>query len=190
MSSRYSKDLLFYTVLACLLFSIEAHAQPYAGIGFGGAKQDTVCVAGGPCSNSKPAVKLVAGYQFDQVWSGELTYLRTGMFTASDSSAAQTWSGSYQAQVLGASAGYNFSVGDLQWQVRAGLAAVQADFVSATAGVPNSNASILQALLGFGLRHQVTPGLTLRLDLDATRSKAYTRSGNLSLFSIGLEQRF
>lgn len=190
MNRRYLKDFLYLVAAACLLVAFEARAQFYAGVGAGVAQQSTICAAAGPCSNSKAGLKLLAGYQLDNTWAGELTYLRFGHFTASDNNATQTWSGSYQAQVLGASAGYNFSAAGMQWQLRAGLASVKADFVSATAGIPNSNASTVQPLLGFGLRHQLSPSTTLRVDLDATRSKAYTRSGNLSFFSIGLEQRF
>lgn len=176
---------------ALLLAATQANAQPYAGAGLGVAQQSTLCAAAAPCSNSKPALKLFAGYQWDGPWVGEVAYLRgISKFTVSDSNATQMWFGSYQAQVLGASAGYNMSLGSVQWQARAGLAFVQAEFLSATLGVPNSRDSTVQPLLGLGLRHSLSPGLALRVDLDVTRSKAYTRSGSFSLLSVGLEQRF
>lgn len=176
---------------ALLLAATQANAQPYAGASAGAAQQSTLCASGAPCSNSKPGLKLFAGYQLESPWVAELAYLRpASKFTASDSNATQVWFGSYQAQALGASAGYNMSMGPLQWQVRAGLAFVQAEFLSATLGVPNSRDSTVQPLLGLGLRHSLSPGLALRVDLDVTRSKAYTRSGSFSLLSVGLEQRF
>jgi Outer membrane protein beta-barrel domain len=184
---------IFGLRIACalLLAASQANAQPYAGIGAGAAQQSTLCAAGAPCSNSKPGLKLFAGYQLDGPWVGELAYMRgISKFTASDSNATQVWFGSYQAQALGASAGYNFSLGPVQWQARAGLAFVQAEFLSATAGVPNSRDSTVQPLLGLGLRHSLSPSTALRFDLDVTRSKAYTRSGNFSLLTVGIEQRF
>ncbi len=176
---------------ALALATMQANAQPYAGASAGVAQQSTLCAAGAPCSNSKPALKLFAGYQWNSPWVGEVAYLRgISKFTASDSNATQMWFGSYQAQVLGASAGYNMSLGSVQWQARAGLAFVHAEFLSATLGVPNSRDSTVQPLLGLGLRHSLSPGLAFRADLDVTRSKAYTRSGSFSLLTVGLEQRF
>ncbi len=176
---------------ALLLAATQASAQPYVGASAGAAQQSTLCASGAPCSNSKPGLKLFAGYQLEGPWVAELAYLRpASKFTTSDSNATQVWFGSYQAQALGASAGYNMSMGPLQWQVRAGLAYVKADFVSATAGVPDARDSTVQPLLGLGLRHNLSSGTTLRVDLDITRSKAYTRSGNFSLLTLGIEQRF
>lgn len=176
---------------AMLLAAPQAYAQPYAGAGVGVAQQSTLCAAAAPCSKSKPVLKLFAGYQLVGPWVGELTYLRgISKFTASDTNGVQTWFGSYQAQALGASAGYNMTMGSVQWQARAGLAFVQAEFLSATAGVPNSRDSTVQPLLGLGLRHSLSPGVALRVDFDVTRSKAYTRSGTFSLLTVGLEQRF
>lgn len=176
---------------ALLLACTQAQAQPYVGIGVGAAHQSTLCAAGAPCSDSKSGLKLLAGYRLGDTWSTELSYLRpASKFTASDSNATQVWHGSYSVQAVGVSAGYSFSTGPVQWQARAGLAHVHAAFGSATAGVPNSSANTLQPLLGLGLRYSIAPELTLRLDADITRSKAYTRSGSFSLLSVGIERRF
>ena len=191
MKRLYCKTRRLGLVGALGLAAMHANAQPYAGISAGAAQQSTLCAAGAPCSNSKPGLKLFAGYQWDGSWVGEVAYLRgISKFTASDNNATQVWFGSYQAQALGASAGYNMSLGSVQIQARAGLAFVNSEFLSATPGVPNSRDSTVQPLLGIGLRHTLSPGLAFRADLDVTRSKAYTRSGSLSLLTVGFEQRF
>ena len=173
----------------------QAQAQPagqlFLGGGLGVANQALQCAANAPCETTRAGIKLMGGMHINADWSAELSYLRpASAFTASSTNGVQTWSGSYRVQALGASAGYRFEAGGLQWQARAGVARVQARFDSVTAGVPGSNSASFQPLLGVGLRYALSPGLALRVDADLTRSKTYAAAGRFSLLTAALEQSF
>lgn len=181
--------------LACLgilLTSTPALAQPYAGVGLGLAVQSVKCAAGALCRDNDGGIKVLAGYQVDDVWSAELAYMRPlRYFTASNSNGTQTWGGRYDVKVIGVSAGYSFATANGQkWQARLGLAQVHAAFGSTTAGVPNANANSVQPLLGFGTRKNIDPDLMVRLDVDVTRSKVFNSSDTFALISMALQQRF
>lgn len=177
--------------LVALLGAASAHAEAFAGASAGLSSQQLVCAANAPCDDKAGALRLSAGWRFNDRWSFEATWLRaTPDFTASDSLGSLTWNGRVAMEAISASAAFDLRLGSLPLQLRAGVASVRGKFDSATAGVLDSSASEVRPILGLGLRQSFAGQWALRADFDVTEGQAYTRKGRFSVFTVGVERRF
>src|SRR5207244_7299587 len=77
----------------------------HVGASFGRGKFDASCPSGASCDDSANAGKLFAGGRFNNIFGGELSYLKTGEFKRS------TGNVDMQAANFGLLAGIPFGVG-------------------------------------------------------------------------------
>ena len=109
--------------LVALLGAASAHAEAFAGASAGLSSQQLVCAANAPCDDKAGALRLSAGWRFNDRWSFEATWLRaTPDFTASDSLGSLTWNGRVAMEAISASAAFDLRLGSLPLQLRAGVA--------------------------------------------------------------------
>jgi len=141
------------------------------------------------CSNSNTGFKLYGGYNFTPAIAGEVVYFDFGKSHASDNLGSEL-NLKASAVGLGVAFGGKFTP---QWSgvARLGVADVRMK-ADATVGVltGSRSESSTQAYAGVGVAYEVSKGLSITADIDVSRGKIASESGDLRLISVGLNKSF
>lgn len=172
----------------------QTHAQtPWsAGVEGGAARLSVVCNAPAlPCDRSGVAFGLSAAYAFDPQWGARLSWTGTRRYSGSDRTASGIdYGGDLEFKVFGAAATWRTPLGAAQLEVRAGLAAVDGDYLARAGGGPSASKTTVQPLAGIAIEYPLDSQFALRLDAQLTRGKVARLSGNLGTLSAGIVVRF
>jgi len=172
------------TVLA--LFSCLAGAAVAAdwriGASVGPSQGRVDCVAG----------KISVAYQLAPAFDAQLAYLGGSRFAGGGTMPLGTlFGGTFKVDAVGLTAGYRWAFAPL-WSgvARAGVASVHSRFDDAAPASGSRGKTTVQPLIGLGVAYQVSPAISVGLDYDATRMKAYTSHGSLQMLGIAAQLSF
>lgn len=178
-------------LLVCLPAPAAA-ADWQIGLAAGLARGRVDCAATFPCDRSDIAGKLSLAYRFAPAFDAQLAYLRGGRFDGGGRTPPGTeFGGDFDVDAVGLTAGYHWSIAPL-WSavVRLGVASVHTTFEYANPAFGSSGKTSVQPLVGLGVAYQISPTVSVGLDYDATRLKAYTRHGSLQMLGIAAQLFF
>ncbi len=188
------RPIAFAAIALAFGLNGKAHAQtPWSvGIDGGAARLSVVCKAPAlPCDRSGHAVGVSAAYAFDPQWGARLSWTGTRGYRGSDGTASGIdYGGDLDFNVVGAAATWRTPLAGAQLELRAGLAAVDADYRARAGGGPSAGKTTVQPLAGIAVEYPFDSRFALRLDAQLTRGKVARLSGNLGTLSAGIVARF
>jgi predicted porin len=162
------------------------------GIGAYADRGRVDCVASFPCDRSSAGAKLFAGYRVGPALAVQAVWFDSGHFKGGDTTPLGTeFGGSFKVSGFGLAVDYRREFAP-SWSLegRAGLAAVRTRFDYANPAFASVSKTTAQPLLGLGLGYEITPGVRLSVDYDATRFKVHTTRGPLQMLGLTAQYSF
>lgn len=174
-------------VLASLLAMAAgcASAQAYVGAGAGWSHIATTCPAAASCKDNDTGFKVYGGYAFNPMIAAELGYVDFGKSTFD-----YFWThGEVKVHATTLAVALRAQFGKaLDGVLRVGAANVS---VSETSNFGFSeDKSSTNAYLGVGLEYAFNKNTKGLLMIDTTKAEDRSGSGNVSLFSVGVQFGF
>lgn len=174
---------------ALLLAAGPAMAQLYVGASAGATRFDTgvVCAAAADCDRRDRGGRAYAGLRLDPDWSLEVGAHDFGQARALSATSTELASARLRGyHVLLAN---RLNAGH-PWYLNSRIGVGMNRVERSASGLAQEEEEKADLYLGIGAAWQMSPSLTLRLDLDATRGESAGRRERVVLYSAGLELEF
>ncbi len=189
--------LRLFTV-ATLVWAAGASAQVYVGGSLGTAKPNLSCRSETPCNQSESAFKLIGGYTIDKNFAIEVNYANLGgqRFRYADHQTTSDFRVDTRAASLAALANFDFT-DKLSGFTKLGYARLRSEekFTANGTNIAQNTASTVtyegaHALLGIGLRYNISDRLSLRTEVEQFHFNKKRGHSAFRAVTVGVQYSF
>ncbi len=186
------KKILAATLLAVsTVLSAQASAQSFLGGTVGRANWNIDCAGSDACTKNAGGYKLFGGYEYNQTFSVEASYVYLNEVTARVSNI----SGSVSARGLDLTGVFKTpSYNKFRGFGKIGVSYLKGELGARVGNFSGSESGYsTQAVFGFGALYELDKNVSVRAEFDRHRVRAAAlndMTSNVNMFSIGLQSSF